>query len=738
MVEAQVDPMPPRGAGPGIPPWLARLGAVSWRLLVVFALGFVLASIAFTISTVSATILISLVVAATFAPLVLALRAGGWPNALAAAAVTGSAVLVLGAVVVLVGLAFAPHVADIVQGISSGVAETKSTVASAGLSTDAVDAVDVAVRQAEEWISANVNALVGAAASVVTIAVLSIFLVFFLLSDGSRAWVLMLGSTSDRDHDRIEASGYRALERVGGYLRGMAVLAALMAVAEFVFLVVLGVPLAAPLAVLVFLGGFIPYVGGLITTLVLVAVTAGSNGTQAAVILLVLIGILTFVRGKVLQPMIYGRSVDLHPAVVLLALPVGAAVAGVVGLFGAIPVVAFLMAVTGTIITAIGPTEPATDPEPLTPPWLDRLAQWSWRILVAIGLLAVGVLLATEVPIVVLPLIIGLVLASTLAGLVGALERRGRRRAAAAGIATAGLTLSVILVVAIALAQIAGPLGGAVDTAAQGGAIAADSGGAATQWLDGTTVAVVESVVRAINGILGGLAELGVVLILGLLLTFYFLRDGDRLWRSMTSKLSPWRRHEVSQAGARSVGVLGGYMAGTAIVSMVGAASQLAIMTILGIPYAVPIAILSFFLGFIPYIGGFITTGAAFLITVATGSPTDVAIMGIWTIVFNIVQGNIVSPLVYGRTVRLHPAIVLLAIPAGGEIAGVIGMFLVVPFLGVVATTWRTVLRAAGEPPTAVETEAPADAAEQTPTSLSGEAAPSSRAPEPAPGLPDA
>ena len=84
--------------------------------------------------------------------------------------------------------------------------------------------------------------------------------------------------------------------------------------------------------------------------------------------------------------------------------------------------------------------------------------------------------------------------------------------------------------------------------------------------------------------------------------------------------------------------------------------------------------------------------------------------MAIWTVVFNIVQGNIVSPLVYGRTVQLHPAIVLLAIPAGGEIAGVIGMFLVVPFLGVVAVSWRTILQAAGEPPAIETTSGPDEA----------------------------
>ena len=253
-----------------------------------------LASIAFTISLVSATIVISLVIAATFAPLVLALRARGWPNALAAALVTGSAVLILGAIFFLVALAFAPYVSEVIQGISNGIAEAKSAVAAAGLSTESVDAVDQAVTQVEGWVKSNIDQIAGAVASVVTIAILSIFLVFFLLSDGNKAWVWMLGSTSDRDRGEIESSGHRALERVGGYLRGMAVLASVMAAVEFLFLVVLGVPLAAPLAVLVFLGGFIPYVGGLITTVVLVVVTAGTNGAQAATILLILIGILTF------------------------------------------------------------------------------------------------------------------------------------------------------------------------------------------------------------------------------------------------------------------------------------------------------------------------------------------------------------------------------------------------------------------------------------------------------------
>ena len=88
-------------------------------------------------------------------------------------------------------------------------------------------------------------------------------------------------------------------------------------------------------------------------------------------------------------------------------------------------------------------------------------------------------------------------------------------------------------------------------------------------------------------------------------------------------------------------------------------------MTILGIPLALPLAVLSFFGGFIPYIGSVLTTGLAFLVTLALGTSQDAAIMAIYTIVFNVVQGNFVAPVVYGRAVNIHPAIVLLAIPAG-------------------------------------------------------------------------
>ena len=109
---------------------------------------------------------------------------------------------------------------------------------------------------------------------------------------------------------------------------------------------------------------------------------------------------------------------------------------------------------------------------------------------------------------------------------------------------------------------------------------------------------------------------------------------------------------------------------------------------------------------------GFVSTGLAFLIAVAYGDATTVLIMGIYTIVFNIVQGNIVTPLVYRRAVHLHPAVILLAIPAGGALGGIAGMFLAVPVLAIIETARRPIMRVLDDLPDAdpgEEVQAPID-----------------------------
>ena len=118
-----------------------------------------------------------------------------------------------------------------------------------------------------------VGGVIAAAAEAVTIGILATFLVFFFLRDGDKAWLWAFQSLGDQKRDRITTAGDDALARVGGYLRGTTVLSALVAITDYLFMTLLGVPLALPLAVLAFLAGFIPYFGGIVTTAIILLIT---------------------------------------------------------------------------------------------------------------------------------------------------------------------------------------------------------------------------------------------------------------------------------------------------------------------------------------------------------------------------------------------------------------------------------------------------------------------------------
>jgi len=254
-----------------------------------------------------------------------------------------------------------------------------------------------------------------------------------------------------------------------------------------------------------------------------------------------------------------------------------------------------------------------------------------------------------------------------------------------------------------------------VDQAPELGETVTDGAESASDSLDGNLDLAADAVATGARATVETIVNLGqtfgtiiLVAVVSALLTLYFLRDGASVWSWVVSHIQSGVRDDVEAAGSRAFEVLSGYMIGTGLISLVGAGSQAVIMFVLGLPLVMPVFVLAFFLGYIPYIGSFIATLIAFLIAVSVGSTADIVIMFIWTIVFNLVQGNIVAPLVYGKTVHIHPAIVLVAIPAGSAIAGILGMFIVVPALGVVAVSWRTVLEVmSARTATAGETLAP-------------------------------
>ncbi len=681
---------------PLVPGWLVRLAAIGWRVLVTLALGVVLFGIAGQLATVAASIILGLILAATLAPYVTERRARGWGAAKAAGVVMLAALLVLGAVVAAVILAVVPSLGAIVAAFDAGIEAVRAQLTAMGVPSELTGILQRISDAIRSLVLGGLNDFVAAAANTVTIAILGGFLTFFLLMDGDKAWEWVLASTDGWRRDALMSGGLRALDQVGGYIRGTSLMAVANALLAGLVMLVLGVPLAGPLAVVALLAAFVPYVGRALTAVLIVTVVLATRGVVPAAVFLLLYVVGSIALERVLARNTLGRRLDLHPILAVLGLPIGFALGGFSGLVVVLPVLAFAQTAASVLITTLG-REPISMPsmsaapasDGLVPVWLDRLGQWSWRALVVAALFVIVAQAALLFPGVIMPVVMAVILAATLAPAAAALERRGLSRTTAAMGVTVGTSVAIIAVVVLTLASLVGPMAELVGTAAAG----AESSPAQAVGIGSLVGAIGDGLLSAVTGAVANIVGVVLVLLLGGFLTFYFIRDGRRVWQELTRAVPSERRGLLDAAGSRAVDVLGGYMLGTAAISAFGAASQWVIMTLLGLPLALPLAVLALFAGFIPYVGGFIATALAFFVAVAVGDSTTIVIMFIYTIVFNIVQGNFVTPLVYGKAVSLHPAIVLLAVPIGNALAGIVGMFLVVPVAGVIATTWRAVLQ---------------------------------------------
>ncbi len=667
-----------------------------------------------------------MIAVATLGPLQERLLARGWGRAKASAVALLLAAGVVIVALALILLALVPSLVQLAQNAQAGVDQLDEDLAKIGASSQVTSAVQTFVSQVQAWVGAEATSIVSSIANVATIVMLGLFLTFYFLLDGQKGWDVGLRDLREWRRVRIRTAGEDAMRRAGGYIRGTALIASVDAVAAFVFLTVLGVPLAGPLAVIVLVAGFVPYIGGVFASAVVVLSGYASGGLTTAVILLALIVIMNIAEHRYLGPSVYGRTLDMHPAVILIALLVGFTMGGIVGMFVAVPTVAVITAVSGAIVDALG--ERDADEEQLNaadiPDWLDRLAQWSWRLLVGGAFMLLFVVIAAQIPAVIGPIVVAVTLAATFLPAVRILEaRRGWTRARSSLVISIVLWVTVTIVTILSIGALLAPAADSIQgaiTGASTGATSADGSlpAGVSGAVSGLTSAVGSGILPALASLVAGLATFVIFLVLSALLAYFFLRDGSKAWSWMTGKIGGWREREVRAVGDQAVVMLGGYMIATGVLGAFNAITGFVIMTLLGIPFALPVAVLSFFGGFIPYIGQFVTSAIAFLITVAFGTTQDIIFMGIWTAVFNIVQGSVIAPLVYGRAVSLHPAVVLIVIPAGFTLAGVLGMFLAVPVVGIAGAVWRHVLAAIGEiPPTDATSDAgaaEADAGEAT------------------------
>src|SRR5207237_5017856 len=171
--------------------------------------------------------------------------------------------------------------------------------------------------------------------------------------------------------------------------------------------------------------------------------------------------------------------------------------------------------------------------------------------------------------------------------------------------------------------------------------------------------------------------------LLTVVITFFFVKDGDKISNWFVSLVAEERADELRELGRRSWEALGGYIRGTAVNGVVNGTVMGITLVVIGVPLALPLAFLTFLGAFIPLVGAIVTGALAALIAlVAKGGVAALVVLGA-TIVIHNLEGYLVGPFVLGRAVHLHPIAVLLALTTGTIVAGVLGAFLAVPVLSI-------------------------------------------------------
>ena len=249
----------------------------------------------------TASALLAVIMAATFSPFVIGLRNRGWSRTASAGLVTVVAVLIVLATLALITLAFVPYIPEVAARVQDGIATIRQQLEGTTIPHEAIDAADGASSQVEAAIGAAIGTLVNSVAMAATIGLLRA-VPDVLLPAGRRQGMGVGIRGENRPGPRADRIGRPRRARAG---RGLPAwhwgcFASIKAISDFVFLTLLGVPLAAPLSVLVFVGGFIPYVGGFITTTILILVTLSTQGIGAVVLLLIGITIVNVVNGNIL------------------------------------------------------------------------------------------------------------------------------------------------------------------------------------------------------------------------------------------------------------------------------------------------------------------------------------------------------------------------------------------------------------------------------------------------------
>ncbi|PPG65961.1 AI-2E family transporter [Rathayibacter sp. AY1F4] len=353
--------------------WSDGLGRFATRCLqvvIVLLLASVLVFAMTQLTLVLIPVMIALILAAAIHPVLAWMRRKGVPSILATWLALIGLLAILGAVGWLITVAVRNQWDELVSSASDGITSLQDYVQHLPFQiTD--EQIESARQSVVDFLTSSSfgnGALAGvsAAANFITGLVLMIVVLFFFMKDGPKIWEFLLRPFTGSGYARAKRVGHKTVDVLGGYVRGTATVAAVDAIGIGVALAIIQVPLAIPLAVIVFLTAFIPIVGATAAGILAALVALVANGPVAAlIVILVVIGV-NQLEGNFLQPVVMARSLKLHPLIVLIALTVGTVLAGIVGAVLAVPIAAVVWGIVSIWNGPDDPAEPARQKRPET------------------------------------------------------------------------------------------------------------------------------------------------------------------------------------------------------------------------------------------------------------------------------------------------------------------------------------------------------------------------------------
>jgi putative heme transporter len=331
-----------------VQPLVRKTAAWAWRLLVVLAAVVALLWVVEKLEIIVVPVLLAMMISALLVPAVDWLDRRGLPRGGAVALVLLAGFAILGGILTFVVSQFIVGLPDLTEQISRSIDSTRKWLIEGPfhLRGEQIDNAGNAAIQAlhnnQAKLTSGALSTAATITELVTAAVLVLFTLIFFLYGGRNIWQYVAKLVPAHTRDRVLAAGHAGYRSLIGYVRATFLVALTDAAGVGTGLAIMGIPLALPLASLVFLGAFIPLIGALVSGLLAVLVALLAKGFVYALITLgLLIGVAQF-EAHLLQPLVMGRAVSIHPLAVVLAISTGGVLAGIVGALLAVPTVAFL------------------------------------------------------------------------------------------------------------------------------------------------------------------------------------------------------------------------------------------------------------------------------------------------------------------------------------------------------------------------------------------------------------